>query len=63
MGTVADRMRQHRARKARGRIVLLVEVDEVALLDTLEAMRIPVGDDDLARGVERLLERLQEKIL
>jgi hypothetical protein len=35
MSTVADRMKQYRWRKARGRIALLVEVDEAGLIDKL----------------------------
>jgi hypothetical protein len=36
MSSVADRMRQHRARKARGRTALLIEVDEIALVEKLK---------------------------
>ena len=59
----ADRVRRHRERRAAGRVLLPIVVDEVELLETLAQARLldPLIDHDresLARGVERLLKLL-----
>lgn len=60
--TSTARVHAFRARERRDEVLLTITVNRAALLDTLEAMHIAVGDDDLARGVETLLERLQAKL-
>jgi hypothetical protein len=60
---VADRVRAHRARRAAGRRVLVVEVDEIQAIDVLEAARLlpPLHDHDqheIEQAVARLLELL-----
>jgi hypothetical protein len=63
VGAVALRVRRHRARRAAGKLSLNIEVHEVALREILVQARLldPVrghGRDDLARGIEQLLELL-----
>jgi hypothetical protein len=63
MKSAADRVKAHRARRAAGRLSLLIEVDEVATIEVLERARLlePLRDhdrEDIARAVERAVERL-----
>jgi hypothetical protein len=65
MSSVAARVKAHRARRAAGRLSLLIEVDEVATIEVLEQARLlePLHDhdrEDIARAVEKAVERLLE---
>ena len=60
MSSSTDRMRQHRARKSEGKVLLLVEMDEIGLQDMLvRAGLLDRNNDDrevLTRAVTRFLE-------
>lgn len=60
MSNSTDRMRQHRARKADGKVMLLVEVDELMLADMLVmAGLLDRNNDDrevLTNAVVKFLE-------
>jgi hypothetical protein len=67
MTSAADRMRRHREREARGKIVLRIEADEVALIETLAAARLidrmsDPSRPDLERAVELLLTALAREM-
>jgi hypothetical protein len=62
----AEKMQRHRARERRDEVLVTICANRILLVDTLRDSKIPIADDDgaaLARGLERLLEKLQEKIL
>jgi hypothetical protein len=64
MSTVAQRVAQHRARRTAGRVVLQIEVDEIALADTLIEARLldpDLAEDRtaLAQATARLLKSLE----
>jgi hypothetical protein len=61
MGMSAEQARRHRQRRREGRIALLIEVDEVALLETLRISKW-IGEfdgdptrDELARILENVI--------
>jgi hypothetical protein len=61
MSSVADRVRAHRARVAAGRILLVLEVDELPLVEALVAARLldlSVADsrEAITAATARLLE-------
>jgi hypothetical protein len=65
MSTVAQRVAQHRARRKAGHVVLLIEVDEIPLADTLIEARLldPSLAEDrtaLAQATTRLLKSLEK---
>ena len=60
MSSSTDRMRHHRARKAEGKVMLLVEIDETAMADMLVmAGLLDRNNDDrevLTNAVMKFLE-------
>jgi hypothetical protein len=59
----AVRVARHRARRARGKVLLHIEIDELAVTEVLARAQLldslqDHGRDDLGRAVERLLELL-----
>ena len=62
--TAAEKQRRHRARARAGRAILTIEVDLAEVGDLLRDAGVisPTAEDDrvtLARGLERLLQRLK----
>lgn len=60
MSTAAARVKAHRARRAAGRLSLLIEVDEVDTVEILCAARLldPLRDhtrEDIGHAIERLI--------
>lgn len=64
MSSSTDRMRQHRARKADGKIMLLVEMDETGLQDMLvRAGLLDRNNDDREVLTSAVMEFLNAAIL
>jgi hypothetical protein len=60
--TSTQRVHAFRLRSRRDEVLVTICVSRGALLDILDSVGIQVGDDDLGAGVERLLEKLQERV-
>jgi hypothetical protein len=61
----AEKVRAFRDRARRDEVLVTICTNRIVLADTLSAAGVVFADDDadsLARGIEQLLEKLQEKI-